>query len=55
MFRHISGYPNWLIEQTTEKVKNQNEMPRPTQLKANTEENEHLLMLPYKIKWEKQH
>ena len=50
MFRHISGYPNWIIEQTTEKVKNQNEMPRPTQLKANTEENEHLLMLPYKSK-----
>ena len=45
-----SNTPNWIIEQTIEKVKNQNEMPRSTQLKTNTEENEHLLMLPYKSK-----
>ena len=45
-----SNTPNWIIEQTIEKVKNQNEMPRSTQLKTNIEENEHLLMLPYKGK-----
>ena len=50
VFREINGYPHWIIEQTVEKVKNQNEMPRSTQLKTNTEENEHLLMLPYKGK-----
>ena len=26
VFRYINGYPNWMIEQTIEKVKNQNEM-----------------------------
>ena len=46
----INGYPNWIIEQTIEKVKNQNEMTRSTQVTTNTEENEHLLMLPYKGK-----
>ena len=50
MFRDISGYPNWIIEQTIEKVKNQNEIPRSTQVTTNTEENEHLRMLPYKGK-----
>ena len=50
VFRDINGYPNWIIEQTIEKVKNQNEMPRSTQVTTNTEENEHLLMLPYKGK-----
>ena len=50
MFRYINGYPNWFAEQTIEKVKNQNEMPSSTQLKTNTEENEPLLMLPYKGK-----
>ena len=50
VFRDISGYPNWVIEQTIEKVKNQNEMTRSTQVTTNTEENEHLLMLPYKGK-----
>ena len=50
MFREINGYPNWIIEQTIEKVKNQNKMSWSTQLKTNTEENEHLLMLPYKGK-----
>ena len=50
MFREINGYPNWIIEQTTEKVKNQNKMSWSTQLKTNTEEHEHLLMLPYKGK-----
>ena len=50
MFRDINGYPNWIIEQTIEKVKNQNKMPRSTQLTTNTEENEHLLMLTYKGK-----
>ena len=50
MFRDINGYPNWVIEQTIEKVKNQNEMTRSTQVTTNTEENEHLLMLPYKSK-----
>ena len=54
VFRDASGYPNWVIEQTIEKVKNQNEMTRSTQVTANTEENEHLLMLPYKDKKEKQ-
>ena len=43
--RDINGYPNWIIEQTIEKVKNQNEMTWSTQLTTNTEENEHLLML----------
>ena len=33
VFRDINGYPNWIIEQTIEKVKNQNEMRRSTQLK----------------------
>ena len=46
----INGHPNWIIEQTIEKVKNQNEMTRSTQVTTNTEENEHLLMLPYKGK-----
>ena len=50
VFRDINGYPNWTIEQTLEKVKNQNEIPRSTQVTTNTEENEHLLMLPYKGK-----
>ena len=50
VFRDINGYPNWIIEQTIEKVKNQNEMTRSTQVTTNTEENEHLLMLPYKGK-----
>ena len=50
VFRDINGYRNWVIEQTIEKVKNQNEMTRSTQVITNTEENEHLLMLPYKGK-----
>ena len=50
MFRDINGYPNCILEQIIEKVKNQNEMPRSTQVTTNTEENEHLLMLPYKGK-----
>ena len=50
MFRDINGYPNWVIEQTIEKVKNQNEMVQSTLETINTEENEHLLMLPYKGK-----
>ena len=50
VFRDINGYPNWVIEQTIEKFKIQNEMPQSTQVTTNTEENEHLLMLPYKIK-----
>ena len=44
VFRDINGYQNWVIEQTVEKVKNQNEII------TNTEENEDLLMLPYKGK-----
>ena len=48
--RDINSYPNWIIQQTIEKVKNQNEMPWSTQVTTNTEENEHLLMLPYKGK-----
>ena len=48
VFRDINDYPNWVIEQTIEKVKNQNEMTRSTQVITNTEENEPLLMLPYK-------
>ena len=50
VFRDFNGYSNWIIEQTIEKVKNQNEMTRSTQVTTNTEENEHLLMLPYKGK-----
>ena len=50
VFRDINGYPNWRIEETTEKVKNQNKMTWSTQVTTNTEENEHLLMLPYKGK-----
>ena len=50
VFRYINGYPNSIIEQTIEKVKNQKEMTRSTQVTTNTEENEHLLMLPYKGK-----
>ena len=49
-FRDINGYPNWIIEQTIEKVKNQNKMTRSTQVTTNNEENEPLLMLPYKGK-----
>ena len=33
-----------------EKMKNQNEMAQSTQVTTNSEENEHLLMLPYKGK-----
>ena len=44
VFRDINGYPNCIIEQKIEKVKNQNEMPRSAQLKSNTEENEDLLV-----------
>ena len=47
MFRDINSYPNWIIEQTIEIVKNQNEMTQSTQVATNTEENELLLMLPY--------
>ena len=50
VFRDINGYPNWIKEQTIEKVKSQNEMARSTQITSNTEENEHLLMSPYKGK-----
>ena len=50
VFKDINSYPNWIIEQTIEKVKSQNEMPRSTQVTTNTEENKHLLMLPYKGK-----
>ena len=48
--REINGYPNWVREQTIEKVKNQNKMTRSTQVTTNTEEYEPLLMLPYKGK-----
>ena len=37
-------------EQTIEKVNNQSEIARPTQVTTNTEENKHLLMLPSKSK-----
>ena len=50
VFRDINGYPNWIIQQAIEKVKNQNEKPRSAQLKTSTEENKHLLMLPCKGK-----
>ena len=43
VFRDISGYPNWIIEQTIEKVNNRNEMPQSTLVTTNTEP---LLMLP---------
>ena len=32
-------------------MKNQNEMAQPTQVATNTEENKHLLILPYIGKW----
>ena len=50
MLRDINGYPNWVIEQTIEKVNNQNKMTRSTQVTTNTEENEHMPMLPYEGK-----
>ena len=50
VFRDINGYPNWIIEQTIEKMRNQNEMTRSTQVTSNTEEKKHLLMLTYKGK-----
>ena len=50
MFIDINGYPNWIIEQTIKKVKNKNEITWSTQVTSSTEENEHLLMLPYKGK-----
>ena len=50
MFRDINGYPSWIIEQTIEKVKNRNEMTRSAQVATDTEESEHLLMLPYEGK-----
>ena len=37
VFRDINGYPNWIIEETIEKVKNQNEMPRSIQVTTNNE------------------
>ena len=45
VFRDINGYPNWIIEQTIEKVNNRNEMPQSTLVTTNTEKNEPLLML----------
>ena len=30
VFREITGYPNWVMEQTIGKVKNQNKMTRST-------------------------
>ena len=50
VFRDINDYPNWVTEQTTNKVKNQNKMPRLIQAKTSTEENEHLLMVRYNFK-----
>ena len=50
VFRDMNGYPNSMIKQTIEKVKNQNKMTYSTEVTANTEENEHLLTLPYKGK-----
>ena len=49
VFREIHGYPNWIKEQTIEKVKNQNEMVRPTEVISSNEENKYLL-LPYTVK-----
>ena len=37
VFRDINDYPNWIIEQTIEKVKNLNQMPQPIQVTTNTE------------------
>ena len=34
-FRDINGYLHWIIEQTIEKVKIQNEMTRSTQVTTN--------------------
>ena len=37
VFRDVNDYPNWIIEQTIEKVKNLNQMPQPIQVTTNTE------------------
>ena len=37
VFKDINDYLNWIIEQSNEKVKNQNKMTRSTQLTTNTE------------------
>ena len=50
MFRDINGNPNWITEQTIQKVKNQSKMAQPTKVTNKTEENECLLFLPYKGK-----
>lgn len=50
VLRYINGYPNWIIQQAIEKVKNQKKMARPAQATSNNEENKHLLMLLYKKK-----
>ena len=52
MLRDINDYPIWVIEQTIEKVENENEITRSTQVANNTGENKHLLMLPFKSKVE---
>ena len=46
----INHYPNWTIEQTNGKVKNENKITRPAQVTSSNEGNEHLLMLSYKAK-----
>ena len=51
VLRDINGYPNWVIQQAIEKVKNQKKMARSVQVTSNNEENEHLLMLFYKKNW----
>ena len=48
VFRDINGYPNCIVEQINEKVRNQNKMTRSAQLRTNTEENKLLQTLPYK-------
>ena len=48
--KDINGYPNWIVEKTNKKVKNQNKMTRPTQVTSNNEENKHFVTLPSKEK-----
>ena len=46
VFRDINGYPNWIIEQTIEPLKNINQMPRSTQVTTNNGKNRTFANLP---------
>ena len=53
MFRDINDYPNCIIEQTIEKVKNLNQMPRSIQVTTNTEKKKKISCYPIRVKQEK--